>query len=280
MAVNPAFGEHMTAYVRDLNAGGSTVKAAERLIGAVSAEANRDIATYIRKRRPLPVTRLPVVAPASLGHASIRSLSVDEAASSLGELMLRLADREQKARALFEKVLERSPGSVRARVGHAWSLLLAGDRPGAAAGFDALASASGLDAPTRVELARGLFQVAAAESQDSDHPTSANRERFIVARTLFESALDDEANRLEAVNGYVLTCLALEDYPEGLIELAQDAYRVAPRSSVLAVGLALLHELSGEKMAARQYWRDAARSSHTAPMRARVQKALEETSED
>jgi tetratricopeptide (TPR) repeat protein len=275
MAVNPVFGERMTAYVRDLNAGGSTVKAAERLIGAVSAEANRDIATYIRKRRPLPVTRLPVVAPASLEHVSLRPLSVDEAALSLGELMLRLADRQQKAQPLFEKVLERSPGSARARVGNAWSLLLTGDRSKAAAVFDALAGVSDLDMPTRVALARGLFQVAAAESQESDHPTPANRERFAIARTLFENALDDETNRLEAVNGYVLTCLALEDYPQGLIELAQDAYHVAPRSSVLAVGLALLHELTGEKTVARKYWEEAARSSHTAPMRARVQQALD-----
>jgi tetratricopeptide (TPR) repeat protein len=280
MAIHTAFGERMTAYVRELNAGGSSVKAAEQLIGAVSAEANRDIATHIRKRRPLSATRLPVVAPASLEQVSVRPLSVDEAALSLGELMLRLAGRQQNAQALFEKVLEQSPGSARARVGHAWSRLLAGDRATAAAIFDALTRASDLDVSTRVALARGLFQVAAAESQESDDLTLANRERFAVARTLFESALEDEANRLEGVNGYVLTSLALGHYPDGLIELAQDAYRVAPRSSVLAVGLALLHELTGEKLAARTYWEEAARSSHTAPMRARVQKALEELAED
>lgn len=281
MAVNPAFGERMTAYVRELNAGGSTVKAAEQLIGAVSAEANRDIATYIRRRRSLPATSLPVVPSASLGQSRVRPLSTDEAELALGELMLRIADRPQKAQVRFEKVLERSPDSARARVGRAWSLLLGGDRSGAASGFDAVNRTAGdLDVPTRVALARGLFQVAAAESQESDRPTLANRERLAAARRLFESALDDETNRLEAVNGYVLTCLALEDYPDGLIELAQDAYRVAPRSSVLAVALALLHELAGEKTAARRYWEEAARSSHTEPMRARVRQALEESSAD
>lgn len=277
IAVNPAFGERLTAYLRELSAGGSNVKAAERLVGAVSAEANRDIAEYIRKRRPLPAARLAVVAPASLEEGRLRSLSVEESNLALGELMLRLADRQQKAQALFDKVLEQSPGSAPARVGHAWSLLLGGRRGEAAAAFDGLARVPGLDMSTRVSLARGLFQVAASESQESDHPSPANRERFVVARTLFKGALDDETNHLEAVNGYVLTCLALEDYPEGLIELAQDAYRVAPRSPVLAVSLALLHELTGRKPAARRYWEEAARSSHTAPMRARVQKALEES---
>ncbi len=354
MAVKPAFGQRMTDYVRELSAGGSNVEAAERLIGAVSAEANREIAGYIRKRRPLPATRFPAtaspaaglpaagsptpalptagsptagsptaaspaaaspttrssttglpaspatglpasgpatrvpgVAPPSLVHVRLRALSTDEAALSLGELLLRAAPGQpraralfEEARALFEEVLERSPDSARARVDVAWAFFLAGDRAQAAPTFDALTRAPDLDVTTRVALARGLFQVAAAESQESDDVTPANRERFTVARTIFQGALEDEANRFEAVNGYVLTSLALEDYPEGLIELAQDAYRVAPRSSVLAVSLALLHELKGSKTAARKYWQDAARSSHTAPMRARVQRALDRSPEE
>jgi tetratricopeptide (TPR) repeat protein len=276
IAVNPEFSERVTSYIRELNSGASSVKAAERLIGAVSAEANRDIATYIRKRRTLPATRLPVVASSSLETVRLRSMSEDETALSLGELMLRLAGHQQKAQGLFGKVLERSPQSTRARVGNAWALLQGGERRQAANVFDAMTHERGLDAPTRVALARGLFQIAAAESQDSDDVSPPNRERFTVARTLFEKTLDDEANRLEAINGYLLACLALEDYPDSLIAMAQDAYRVAPRSSVLATGLALLHELTGKKIVARQYWEQAARNSHTAPMRARALKALEE----
>jgi hypothetical protein len=62
--------------------------------------------------------------------------------------------------------------------------------------------------------------------------------------------------------------------------LAEVGYRSAPRSSDLAVALAILHDLSGQKDTARMYWHAAARNTQTGPLRARIMSELQRAEED
>ncbi len=165
-------------------------------------------------------------------------------------------------------MLARTPGEPRALLGRAWAQYLAGDQNAAATEFDALAGQTDLGGANRVSLARGLFQVAAARSQQSDQLTPENRRRFATARALFNQALHADPTDLESINGYVLANISLGEQPDSLIDVAERGYELAPRSAELAVGLAILHDLRGSEDTARVYWNDASRNSHTAATRA------------
>jgi hypothetical protein len=273
MASDPAGGRRAIAYVRDLNAGVPSVQAAKRLLNQEHGAANDRIAEFLKTRRlPAPEIDLEGIPP--LQAADMRVLDPDERALLLGELLLRMGHRHAQALELFEQVRRRRPSEVRAEVGAGWAHLQSGESERGGAFFDAAAKHPHIAHETAVALARGLFQVTAAR-QVSQSLDEHQRERLLIARKLFGSALDVPATHLEAVNGYVLTSLALDQRDRSLIPLAQSAYAAAPRSSELAVGLALLHELEAKKDVARGYWRDAARNSQAGPMRARILSVLE-----
>jgi tetratricopeptide (TPR) repeat protein len=273
IANDATVGGRVMGYVRKLNAGATPLAAAEHLIGESAVQANGAIAQFLRdKRQSPPEVRLNC--EPGLETAPIRVLDRDESTLALAELLLRLGKRHEQASRLFEDVQQRQPQDARTRVGLAWARLQVGESALAGTLFDAVSESSEVPRTTAIALGRGLFQVAAA-TQLSAPLDERQRERLKRARALFASALDDKTTRLEAVNGYVLTSLALDERDESLIGLAQSAYKLAPRSSELAVGLALLHELDGRRDVARTYWREAARNSHAGPMRARILSVLE-----
>jgi hypothetical protein len=274
IATDPEFGPRIAQYVRDLNAGVSRLQAAERLIGEPASEANAQIAKFLRQRRNL-IARIPIGEAVKHDDWHLRTLDHDASTGELAELMLRFGDRHAQALEL----LALAKPTTRVQVGAAWAHLQGKDSERAGELMDAAAQLHGelpaMEPPTAVSLARGLFQLAAAASHGKEKPEGLARKRMLRARALFETALDCEPVRLEAINGYVLASLALNMRDDSLMSLARSAFRVAPKSAELAVGLALLHELNGEKMQARQYWQAAARSTHAGPMQARILAALE-----
>jgi|GEM_PF-2493513 len=276
LATRPGFGASITAYVHDLESGAAPVPAADRLVGGVSTLEHRDMLRTLQKHRRVPIAQIPAAERSKAAAGRLRALEGQESTFELGELLLRMSGRHRQALEVFEEVKEQCPLTARACVGLGWSHLQAGDTERAASLFDRAAAAGTMDRRTAVDLGRGLFQVAAAASQGWERPSGTTRDRLIRARTLFESAIQDDSTRLEAVNGYVLARIALDERDASLVSLAQSAYRLAPNSSELAVGLALLHELDGKKDIARGYWRQAARNTHTGPMRARILDALNE----
>jgi tetratricopeptide (TPR) repeat protein len=273
MATDPAGGRRAMAYVQDLNAGVAPLHAAARLLDQEHGAANDGIAEFFKARR-LPVVEIRLEEFRALRTATMRVLEPEERALLLGELLLRMGNRHRHALELFEQVKRRRPGEVRALIGAGWACLQSGESERAGALFDASVQRPHIPHEPAVALARGLFQLT-AERQVSQPLDAHQRERLLTARDLFGSALDVPATHLEAVNGYVLTSLALDQRDRSLIALAQNAYAAAPRSSELAMGLALLHELEGKKDVARGYWRDAARNSQPGPMRARILSVLE-----
>jgi tetratricopeptide (TPR) repeat protein len=273
LASDPAGGRRAMAYVRDLNGGVAPLHAAERLFNQERSTVNDRIAEFFRARR-VPAAEIALEEVRPLQTATMHLLDSDERALLLGELMLRMGNRHRQALELFEQVRRRRPGEVRAEVGAGWAHLQSGESERAGALFDASAERPSIPHETAVALARGLFQLTATR-QVSQPLDRHQHERLLTARDLFGSALDAPATHLEAVNGYVLTRLALDQRDRSLILLAQSAYAAAPRSSELAMGLALLHELEGRKDVARGYWRDAARNSQSGPMRARILSVLE-----
>jgi tetratricopeptide (TPR) repeat protein len=272
IATDPVVGGRVMDYVRELKTGATPLAAAEHLIGDSASQANDKIARFLRGKALQP-REIPLNCELSLEAAPVRVLDRDESTLELGELLLRIGNRHEHAMRLFEEVQQRRPHDTRARIGVAWARLQAGESVQAGALFDATDVPSQVPR-TAIALGRGLFQVAAA-SEMSTSLDEHQRERLRRARASFASALGTEATRLEAVNGYVLTSLALDERDDSLIALALSAYKTAPRSSELAVGLALLHELDGRRDAARGYWREAARNSHAGPMRARILSVLE-----
>ena len=280
MAADPAFGARVTAYLRDLNGGSSRLSAAERLIGGASAGANLDIARFIRRRERLPIAQIEISGSPAAGEQTLRWLNHDESTLALGELMLRFGNRHEKALDLFEQVSGRRPDDPRARIGIAWAYLQARDWSRATTLIDEATEQPVADPAMAVALGRAIYQLVSATIHGSDRPNPDQRRRLVRARALFDSALNDKAARIEAITGYVLTSLALEEADESLIVLTQIAYRTAPGSSDLAVALAILHELTGQKSAARKYWQEAARNTQTGPMRARIMNALQATGDN
>ncbi|MBX5462144.1 MAG: hypothetical protein IRZ28_13780 [Steroidobacteraceae bacterium] len=285
LSARPAFGRRLTAYQHELEAGAPQRHAAERLLEArVGGEPNQLIAQFIRKEQRLPVTRVAVRTVSEAASTSIATLDHDESTLALAELMLRFNDRHQRALELLQQLRRGCPDDPRVCVSTAWVHLQAGEASEAARLFDSAARASlaevdgqsrRLESRTAVALGRGLFQVAADVTGRFNAPGPIQRERLHAARALFAGALDDASTHLEAVHGYVLTHLALEERNDSLIQLTEEAYRMAPNNPELAVALALLHELEGRKDIARTYWQVAARSVHAGPMRARILSRLE-----
>jgi tetratricopeptide (TPR) repeat protein len=204
-----------------------------------------------------------------------RQLTQDDSTLALGELMLRAGGRHEKALALFEKISERNPEDLRARVGQARAHLQARDWQGAAEILESLNGASVPDPETALALAQAYYHQASSTSAGEQKLSPEVRAQIARAKALFDSAMDDKRTRLPAISGYVLASLALDERGDDLILLAQIAYRRAPKSTDLAVALAILHELKEDKATAREYWQQAARIVHTAPMRARILSALQ-----
>jgi len=279
MAIDPAAGGRLMEYLRELHEGSPDLHAAERFVGASGSDVNREISAFIRRRERLPIAQLAVSRTATRTESTLRKLNHWESTTAVGELVLRFGNRHEKAQELFEEVLRHDPHDVRALVGKACSHLQANDWPQAAALLDEAAAKDSVDPATAVALGRGLYQLVAATVK-TDPPTSEQRERLLRSRTLFESALVDRRTRIEAISGYVLASLALGESDEALIVLAEVGFRIAPRSSDLAVALAILHELAGHKDAAQAYWRDAARNTQTGPLRAGIMNALKAADKD
>ena len=279
MAIDPAAGARTIAYFRDLQEGSDEVNAAERVVGTSDKDVNRAIAAFIRKRERLPIAQLEVGSDVERGESALRKLDHQESTLAIGELMLRFGNRHQKARELFDEALRREPENLRARVGAAWSQLQAGNWPQAATILDNAATTAEVDSATSVALGRGLYQLVAATSE-TDPPGGEHRERLQRARAYFDSAMIYKRTRIEAISGYVLASLALGESDPALIVLAEVGYRSAPRSSDLAVALAILHELGGKRDTARVYWHEAARNTQTGPMRTRILNELQRTEED
>lgn len=278
LAIDPASGGRAMAYLREIQSNPSAEKAAERLIEATTLDANREIAEFIRRRQRLPIAQIvPGGAPAG-GKVTLRRLSHDDSTLAIGELMLRFGNRHEKAQGLFDQVRQRDPKSVRATVGAAWAHLQAHELPEAASLLDRPLPQE-VDPATAVALARGLYQLASAVSKP-DAITEEQRSRLLRARALFDSALSNKSMRIEALSGYVLSNLALGESGESLIVMADVGYRLAPRSSDLAIALAILHDLAGRKDVAATYWQAAARNSQTGPLRARLRDALQAAEED
>jgi hypothetical protein len=266
LAVDPGIHSRLRAYLRALENGDPLMEAVEALLGCSGAEANRQIAAFIR-RRALPHIEVAVMKPSEEVLAPIRRLERAESRLALSELVLRMGGRSKQAQDLLRQMPEDSRHQARASVLNAWLHLQDGRPDDATRILDAV-QVSALDGRTRVALARGLFQVAATGSSSDMSPDQ--RLRLRRAEALFDAALDDRTTRLEAINGYVLTRLALDEHDESLITLAEIAYQAAPRSSELAVALAILHELAGRRQIARNYWRSAARNTQMEPMRSRI----------
>jgi len=285
LSARPAFGRRLTGYLHELEAGAPQRPAAERLLEtAVGEEPNPLIAQFIRKEQRLPVTRVAAGTASEAASAPLTTLDHDESTLALAELMLRFGDRHQRALELLQQVRRGCPDDSRVCVNTAWVHLQAGEVSEAARLFDSAARALLVEVDgrsrrfgprTAVALGRGLFRVAADVTGRFDAPGPIQRERLHAARTLFAGALDDASTHLEAVHGYVLTHLALEERDGSLIQLTEEAYRMAPNNPELAVALALLHELEGRKDIARTYWQAAARSVQAGPMRARILSRLE-----
>jgi len=212
------------------------------------------------------------------GEPALRKLDHQDSTLAIGELMLRFGNRHQKARELFDEVLRREPENLSACVGAAWSHLQAGNWPQAATLLDKAATAAEVDSATAVALGRGLYQLVAATSA-TDPPGADQRERLQRARAYFDTAMIHKRTRIEAISGYVLASLALGESDPALIVLAEVGYRSAPRSSDLAVALAILHDLGGQKDTARVYWHAAARNTQTGPLRARIMSELQRAEE-
>jgi hypothetical protein len=261
-------------YLREHQHSAHRVSAAERFVGTSLAEANREISLLIRKPQRIPVAQIAV---GTLNRSwPVRTLGRNESILSIAELMLRVGNRHQQALELFEEVRHHDPGNLRARVGAAWAHLYASNWTQAAALLDETAAVESVEpASVAVSLGRALYQLVSAATSDTDEPGPEQRRRLVRARDLFAASLRDKSTRVEAISGYVLASLALGESDESLIVLAKIGYRAAPRSSDLAVALAILHELRGKSDAAQTYWRDASRNTHTGPLRARIMKALQ-----
>jgi tetratricopeptide (TPR) repeat protein len=266
LAVDPGIHSRLRAYLRALENGDSLLDAVEALLGCSAAEANPQIAAFIR-RRNLPHIEVAVVESSEAGLAPIRRLESTESTLALSELLMRMGGHGKQARDLLRQIPEESRHEAHASVLKAWLHLQDGRPDDATQLLDAVHERT-LDGPTRVALARGLFEVAAAGKSSGMSPDQRTRLRR--AEALFEAALDDRTTRLEAINGYVLTRLALDEHDESLITLAEIAYQSAPRSSELAVALAILHDLAGRRQVARNYWKSAARNTQMEPMRSRI----------
>jgi tetratricopeptide (TPR) repeat protein len=275
LAAEPAFGARMTGFFRDLSKGGSRLGPAERLVGRAGIDVNGAVAHFIRRRERMPIAQIELAGLPSLHEFRLRKLSHVESTLAIAELMLRYGNRHEQALSLFEDAYKRHPEDIRVLIGMARAYLQARDWAKAAGLLEQLSAREVTDPESAVALGWAFYELASANSNKSEALNAGVREALTRARTLFDSALNEKSTRIEAISGYVLSSLALEGRGDALIVLAQLAYRSAPRSVDLAVSLAILHELEGEKALARQYWQQAARSVHTGPMRARIQNALQ-----
>jgi tetratricopeptide (TPR) repeat protein len=279
IAIDPAAGARTIAYLRDLREGSPDLQAAEQFAGTSGTDVNRAIAAFIQRRERLPIAQLAVGNPVGRGESGLRKLDHQDGTLAVGELMLRFGNRHRQALQLFDEVLRREPENLRARVGAAWSQLQAGNWPQATALLDEAAITTAVEPATAVALGRGLYQLVAATSE-TDPPEAEHRERLRRAQAYFDTAMIHRRTRIEAISGYVLASLALGEADPALIVLAEVGYRSAPRSSDLAVALAILHDLSGQKDRARTYWHAAARNTQTGPLRARIMSELQRAEED
>jgi tetratricopeptide (TPR) repeat protein len=279
IAIDPAAGARTTAYLRDLREGSPDLHAAERFVGTSGTDVNRAIAAFIQRRERLPIAQLVVANNVERGESELRKLDHPDSTSAVGELMLRFGNRHRQALELFDEVLRREPENLRARIGAAWSHLQAANWAQAAALLDDAATTTTVEPAMAVALGRGLYQLVAATSE-TDPPEAEDQERLRRARAYFESAMIHRRTRIEAISGYVLASLALGESEPALIVLAEVGYRSAPRSSDLPVALAILHDLSGQKDTAKEYWHAAARNTHTGPLRARIMSELQRAEED
>jgi tetratricopeptide (TPR) repeat protein len=278
MAIDREAGARAVAYFRDLREGSPDSRAAELFAGASDKDVNRAIAAFIRRRERLPIAQLAVSSDPARRTSAPRKLDHQGSTLAIGELLLRFGNRHHKARELFDEALRRQPQNLRARIGLAWSHLQASEWAQAATLLDQTTAAD-VDAPTAVALGRGLYQLVASTNH-TDPLDDEQLARLRRARAYFDSAMRDKRMRIEAISGYVLASLALGESGSALIVLAEVGYRSAPRSSDLAVALAILHALDGHKETARGYWHEAARNTHTGPLRTRILSELQRAEED
>lgn len=279
LAIDRETQRRTITYLRDLPERRPGFNPAELLAGTSGEDVNHAIAAFIRKRQRLTVAHLAVATDMARSKSTLRKLGHQDSTLAVGELMLRFGNRHQKARELFDEVLEREPENLRASVGVAWSHLQAGHWPEAATLLDKAAAAADVNSATAVALGRGLYQLVASTNV-VDPPSDEHRERLQRAREIFDVAMLDRRTRIEAISGYVLASLALGESDASLIVLAEMGHRSVPRSSDFAVALAILHELGGRKDTARAYWHEAARNTQTGPLRTRILRELQRTAED
>ena len=278
MAIDRAARARAVAYLRDLREGSSDLDATRLFAGMSGDDVNRAIAAFIRKRERLPIAQLAIASDKSRGEPALRKLNHQDSTLAIGELMLRFGSRHHKARELFDQALGHEPENLRARIGLAWSHLQAGNWSQAATLLDQSAAAE-MDSATAVALGRGLYQLVASTNH-TEVLDAEQRARLQRARAYFDTAMSNKRTRIEAISGYVLASLALGESGSDLVVLAEVGYRSAPRSSDLAVALAILHALDGQKEAARVYWHEAARNTQTGPLRTRILSELQRAEED
>src|SRR5690606_4595768 len=116
LTADPIFGRRIMEYIGELSAGGSRLRAAERLIGEASGRANRNIASFLRRKR-IPTAEIRITNALPLAEASVRELDPIESTMRLGELLLRMGTRNDEALALFEMARRQRPGTPRALIG-------------------------------------------------------------------------------------------------------------------------------------------------------------------
>jgi hypothetical protein len=264
----------LVRFMRAIDAGDAVDAASARLAGGPSTAPNEDVRGFIARRGgPAPIE---IEVPFDAAEALIdgRPVHADEYLCQIAELQLRLGRRAEQAQRLARRVLADTPHHARARAIDLAARLQSGGRDEAERALDAFDDDAQLAPEAALVLARALLQISLPSQGAPAEPDPRRRTRAERAHRLFDRAHTVPSCWLEAVNGLVLTSLALQRRDARLVSLATAARSAAPQSAELAVGLAMLLDAEDRSQDAQPHWRAAALRMRPGPGRDQVLKRL------
>ena len=162
---------------------------------------NEAIADFIRRRERLPIAQIERAGVAAGRPLELKTLTHDESTLAIGELLLRMGDRHEKALDLFEQVSAQSPDDLRARV-------------------DVDTASAHLQARDWQRAA----VVSARRCRSSSGPRSSCRSRSCrIVSAIWSQSFEDDRNARITSNP---ACSSAEKYASSLISESPKTYRI------------------------------------------------------
>jgi hypothetical protein len=278
----PLLMKGLNAYVRALTDGRSNEEAFSKTVGVDYGELDKELRAYAGRTRfkYLVIQRGGLSQVATL-DAPARSLTADESALELADLVVRVGNDPLRVQDLYKSVLKKEPHNSRAISGMA--VVLESQKQGAQADqmlADALAFAPADPLLLETE-ANILLDRVRSNGHGFDHATPETVATVKKIRELLRPVVAQEPLRLQAIStyGWTYTFGGGSDDDAYAVALVEKALLQVPKSGELAYVQALLCERDGHPQQAAKAWENVYFNARSATLRIRAARALNEAPE-